>query len=431
MSDLQALFGKAVTLHQQNRLDEAKSLYLEVLQAVPDNLNVLANIAIVYRDLGELDTAEKYCRKIVNRAPDDPAQHLNLGAVLEAKNNLDEARASYQKGLELAPGHPKLLNNLGKLLHQQGNVDEGLRLLEKALEIEPDYPLALNNLGVIYSEKGDLSGAEQCLQKSVALDPVNVQALYNLAGVYNGLNNVEKARNILQKLIDLDSSHKAANHMLSALSGETTPTAPREYVEETFDKYAHRFDAHIQQQLKYTVPKVLADIVVQHLKKHLPFAKAVDLGCGTGLSAAPFTDLATSITGVDISSKMLEKAKEKKIYDDTQHQEILPFLQQTKEKYDLFIAADVLIYLGDPEAIFPLMEKKSTDNAVFACSIESTEETHDFKLQQSGRYGHNPVYFENIARENGFFVVHRRPHNIRKEDNVWIPGFLYVLQKGT
>lgn len=430
MSDLQTLFTEAVTLHQQGQLAEAKKRYIEVLQSVPDNINVLANLAIVCRDLGELHSAEEYCRRTVTCAPEDPAQHLNLGAVLEAKDDLEGAKKCYQTAFDLAPTHPKVLNNLGKLLHQQGRVAEGLNLIEKAVTVEPNYPLALNNLGVIYSEQGDLEKAERCLEKSVTLDSGNIQSLYNLAGVYNGRNDVTKAIKILEKLQALDPSHQPAIYMLAALSGKTPTTAPRKYVEETFDKYASRFDTHIQHKLGYTAPKALAEIVSKHLVNDIPFAQGADLGCGTGLSGASFTSMVTNMTGIDVSLKMLEKAQEKEVYDNVEQCDIIEFLQKTEELYDLFIAADVFIYIGDIQNLFSLLSEKSTPRAVIACSIERSQEADQYKILQSGRFGHNPAYLEACAQQNGFQVVYHTDHNIRKEDNSWLPGDLYIFQKG-
>lgn len=428
MTDLQKLFTEAVGCHQQRKLVEAERLYLQVLQSVPENVNVLANLAIVSRDLGKLAAAEAYCRRTVAAAPDDPEQYLNLGAVLEAQDDQTGARIAYEKALTLSPSHPKVLNNLGKLLYQQGNAARGMKMIEQAVYIEPNYPLALNNLGVIYSEQGDLGRAGECLEKSVRLDPGNVDALYNLAGVCNALNDFAKARTILSRLVAIAPHHQAANHMLAALSGATTPSAPREYVEVTFDKYAGRFDEHIQDTLGYTVPKALAELVVNTVPEALPFAAALDLGCGTGLSGAPFRDLVTRLVGIDVSAQMLGKAAAKKLYDHLEHDEIMPFLHRNEERYDLFIAADVFVYLGELQSLFVALGQRSSKDAIVACSIEETGQASGFELLPSGRYAHGPNYLEECAVAAGFTVLGCKSHNIRREKGAWLPGKLYLLQ---
>jgi predicted TPR repeat methyltransferase len=427
MQELQNLFAEAVDLHQRKKLVEAENLYRRVLRLLPENLNVLANLGIVCRDLGKLAEAEAYCRQTITAAPDDPAQHLNLGAVLEARHDLDGAGAAYQKALDIAPSHPKVLNNLGKLLHQQGFGGRGLELLEQAIRIEPNYPLALNNLGVIYSERGDLARAGQCLEKSVELDPGNVNVLYNLAGVCNALNNFPKAMTILNRLLALDPGHQAARHMLAALSGTTPPSAPREYVEETFDKYAHRFDTHLQQTLGYTAPTALAAMVRDKFPALLPFAAALDLGCGTGLSGAAFKEMTKRLVGVDVSEQMLAKAAAKNLYDRLEHEEILSFLHQDQERYELFVAADVLVYLGDPKPLFPALAARVAGFGIVACSIERTEHGDGYQLLPSGRYAHHPRYLLECAAASGFTLLGHQPHQIRKENGAWLAGDLYLL----
>lgn len=427
MQELQILFAEAVDLHQRRKFAEAEKLYREVLLTVPENRQVLANLGIVCRDLGKLTEAEAYCRQTIAAAPDDPEQHLNLGAVLEAGHDLDGARAAYQKALDIAPGHPKVLNNLGKLLHQRGDEARGLALLEQAIRIEPNYPLALNNLGVIYSERGDLARAGQCLERSVALDPGNVNVLYNLAGVCNALNNFAKAKAILARLLTIDPGHQAAGHMQAALSGTNPPSAPREYIEETFDKYAHRFDSHLQQSLGYTAPTALAALVRDTFPAPLPLATALDLGCGTGLSGASFRELTRRLVGVDVSARMLARAAAKNLYDRLEHQDILSFLDGDGASYDLFIAADVLVYFGDPKPLFPAIAARAAATAVVACSIERTNHDNGYELLPSGRYAHNPLALRACAASSGFTVLAHQPHRIRKENGAWLAGDLYLF----
>ncbi|MDK9705433.1 MAG: tetratricopeptide repeat protein [Desulforhopalus sp.] len=431
MQDLQRLFAEAVVLHQGKQLVEAERLYLQVHRLLPDNINVLTNLAIVCRDLGKLDAAEAYCRQTLATAPDDPAQHLNLGAVLEAGNDPAKARAAYEKALELAPDHPKILNNLGKLLHQEGFTEKGLELIEKAIRIEPNYPLALNNLGVILSERGDLALAGKYLQKSADLDPGNVSTLYNLAGLYNAQNDFNAAVTILDRLLAIDPGHQPAQHMRAALSGTTPTSAPRQYVEEIFDKYAHRFDKHLEKTLGYTAPKALAAMVRETIPAALPFAAVLDLGCGTGLSGASFKEMSRRLVGVDVSGQMLAKAAGKNLYDRLEQEEILSFLERDKETYDLFIAADVLVYLGDPKPLFPMLAARSTAGAVVACSIERAQQTDSYQLHPSGRYAHNPLYLEQCAADGGFAVLSHQAHQIRKENGQWLDGDLYLLRKNS
>lgn len=428
MYDLHSIFAEAVRLHQQGLFQEAKTRYLQALEILPDNSTILGNLGILSRDLGEAEEALAYCSRAAAAAPDDPSQQINLGAVHEALGRLDSAKACYEKALALNPQQPKALNNLGKILHLLGNTAGGLALVQRAVAIEPDSPVALNNLGVILGALGDTGNAIQHIEKSLQLAPANVETIYNLAGLHNCEGDYARAAELLERLLALQPDHAAASHMLAALRGEATATAPAEYVIETFDRYAGRFDEHLQTTLGYTVPAALAEMT-SALFPGRTFQHGLDLGCGTGLAGTAFQPLTEALTGVDLSSQMLLAARKKNIYQKLECKEILQFLDDCSSQYDLVVTADVFIYLGRLEPFFSRLRHVTSPGAILACSIESDRDARDYVLRVTGRYAHNPDYLLSQAENGGFRLLDQRKHNIRKENNDWIAGDLYIFSR--
>lgn len=426
---LQTLFMEGVRLHQHGQLAQAEEKYLLILAALPDNPMVLGNLAILYRDQQRHQEAEQCCRKALERDPENPMLLLNLGAVHEATGELDKAVSCFRRVLTLQPANAKALSNLGKVLCLQGQLAEAEAAVKQALQLEPRYPLALNNLGVIYSRQGNNAAAIDCLQKALALQPAEVNTLYNLAGIYGSGENNEAAARCLRQLLELDPDHAAARHMLAAFTGATTETAPPQYVENTFDLYAAGFDAHLEGKLHYTVPAALSRLLRETLGNGCRFGRAIDLGCGTGLSGRPFRDLADDLTGIDLSANMLARAKEKNIYDRLIRQDITAFLQGCPEQFGLFIAADVFIYVGRLEQIFAAVSRCAAPAAALVFSIERTDDAEDHQLRSSGRYAQSTAYIHRLAAANDFTVAACRDHGIRMEKQQWIPGNLFVLRK--
>jgi predicted TPR repeat methyltransferase len=424
--DLQSIFSEALQLHTQGRLEEAKEKYQLILEQLPENVNVLGNIGIVCRDLAQWEDALQYCRRAVETAPHDPMQYINLGAVYQDSGLLDEARKCYEQALGLAPSHPKALNNLGKLYHLQGRPLKALAYLEKAVSVEPDYPLALNNIGVLLSERGNMKEAVRYLEKSYRLDSYNQETLYNLAGLYNCLEEKEKAEKLLEMLLVQNPEHTSAQYMLAALTGKTTERAPTEYIVETFNSYAGRFDSHLQMSLQYDVPAVFARMLKQ-IKKGERFQACLDLGCGTGLSGKSCRFLCQKLTGVDLSPAMLAKAEEKSIYDRLECDDVLTFLHNETAQYDLFLAMDLIIYLGRVDSFFAGLRKQAASGASVALSIEAYDGPGNYILQSSGRYAHTLQYITDTAQNYGFRVDRVVEHNIRMENDSWIAGYLLLL----
>jgi len=428
MYDLNTIFAEAVHCHQQGLFSEARSKYFTVLEALPDNINVLGNLGLLCRDMGNMEEALHYCLRAVEAAPGDPVHQINLGAVFEPMGQLDQARICYEKALAQCPNHPKALNNLGKILHLQGQTEKAQALIEQAVANDPGSSLALNNLGVILSARGNTRSAITYIEKSLQLDPANIETLYNLAGLYNCEGRYGSAAELLERLLAIAPNHGAATHMLAALKGEVPPTAPPDYVAVTFDRYAGRFDRHIQEVLGYTAPVALAEMACE-VTEQAAFDHCLDLGCGTGLAGAAFQPLAGQLTGVDLSPRMLSQAQSKNIYSRLECAEIISFLDTEQQQYDLVVAADVFIYLGQLEPLFTRLQRLAVPGALLACSIERTQSDHPYTLQVSGRYAHHPDYLMQEAQKAGFGVKSHREHDLRKENNNWITGDLFIFAK--
>ncbi len=428
--DLQTLFFHAVQTHQQGNLQEAEHRYLALLDHLPDHPRILANLAALYREQDRLDRAEACCRRALAKNPDDPAVLLNHGAVLEARGRTGQAAACFRRVLALDPGNCKALNNLGKIMLQEDDLRSAVSYLELAVRIRPDYVLALNNLGVVYSRLQEQEKALDCFRRAHDLDPDNTEILYNLGGAYSSRGKDREALHCMEQVLDLDPSHGSAEHMQAALSGRTTLRAPDSYIVEVFDRYAPRFEKHIQETLRYTVPADLRGMLDSLLEPGTVFSRVLDLGCGTGLAGLAFADLGRHFTGIDLSPAMLEEAGKKQLYDELHCREICDFLGTTGQRFDLVLASDVLIYSGDLAPLFSLLERRIPGQGFFLCSIElAGDDTSCYVLRNSGRYAHNSSYLRDLAAAHGFTVSAARTQGIRKEGSGWIEGMLFILEK--
>ena len=101
-------------------------------------------------------------------------------------------------------------------------------------------------------------------------------------------------------------------------------------------------------------------------------------------------------------------------------------MSSAKEKYDLFIALDVLIYIGEVELIFNAIKNCCNKNALFIFSIE-IQQGDGYSLLKSSRYAHSENYILNIVSDM-FSVIESQEIRLRKEGGVWIDGKIYIMQ---
>jgi predicted TPR repeat methyltransferase len=427
---IRMLLDRATDCVESGRLSLGENICRQIIEISPRISEAYNLLGIIYEEQGLIDEAVTVLQKSIELGGANANPYFNLGTILGQHGHYEKAAAALRKGLSLSPRTPKARNNLGLALLNMGRLDEAVNSFEKATDLDPHYGEAWFNLGDAYYCNGNLQESIAAYQNSIRLIPDFIEAHYNLSIALHDLNLQPEARETLKRTIELAPEHMAARHMLAALSGETPDSAPEQFVTNLFDQYANQFDVDLINRLEYTIPARLRQFLSAHIPDSIRFAKVMDLGCGTGLSGQAFKDIATYLAGIDISKNMLIKAREKDIYDELLAGDVCEQVLRLPDPYDLFIAADVFIYIGNLGPIFSAVSSKTSPGAYYVFSIESALKK-DFILQSTGRYAHASQYIKKLAAVNDFTIIAQEKAGIRKENDSWISGEIYLLQKKT
>lgn len=392
--DAQALYAKAIACHQAGKTAEAIDLYARVAAMFPDVAGIHYNLGLACFENGRLAEAVNAYRRAAELCPEDADILYNLGLAYKKDDRLTEARDTYQKGLALAPNDEEMRYNLGCCYKDAGEIDQAIFVYEELLTLAPGHASTLNNLAYLRHRQG----------------------------------RYRQAEDLYQRLLELRPDHAAARYMLAALTGSEVATPPPDYVRELFDQYSKTFEHHLVRELNYTTHLKLKQTFDGRTDRKPRYEHALDLGCGTGLAGAAFRPVCEKLSGVDLSGNMVAQAQEKGIYDQLHVGEINEYLLSSKQRYDLFVAADVLTYIGDLQPLFAAAWERGSHEALFCCSTEMTA-TPDWTLRPTGRYAHHPGYIKKIADRKGWQLLHCSAANIRKERNTWIKGNIFLLKK--
>ena len=152
----------------------------------------------------------------------------------------------------------------------------------------------------------------------------------------------------------------------------------------------------------------------------------LDLGCGTGLLGPEIRDHCSRLEGIDLSSKMLELAKQKNVYDKLTQIDIVEYLSTMPLNFDYYIACDVFVYVGKLNEIFRLIKSKNIKPGHLVFSTEHTE-NDGYHIRKSARYSHSKSYIENLCEKFDYSISHFSTNNLRKEKGAFLLGGIYVL----
>jgi predicted TPR repeat methyltransferase len=352
--------------------------------------------------------------------PACPELYLSIGFLFESCGELENALDAYGCGLMVSPAHTKTRFRLGCTLHALGRALDAQAAFEMVVATDEQHAPAYNNLGMIAKSLRRYEEAEGYYNTAIKIDHCFSKARDNLGILLTTLGKTGAAKEVYRASLSLGLEASRASHLLAALLDETPDIAPREYVRQLFDGYCG--------------PEVILRLIKQFAASEHPdqehvFTNALDLGCGTGMMAQALADLVTNVDGVDLSPKMIEQAQRKKIYRHLYTNNLVDFLQiksPPTDKYDLIVAADVLIYFGRLAELFEEISAHLQVDGIFVFSVESTESDR-YILKHSGRYAHSMSYIQSMAEQAGLTLYESTSAPIRTEQNVETDGFFYVL----
>jgi predicted TPR repeat methyltransferase len=383
--------ASAIALHREGRLVEAEATYRAVLETVPGHFDALHNLAVLCLQRNDPVGALDLLRRALPINPASAALHLNIGNALRGVGDNRQALCSYDRTLALKPDFAEAHNNRATVLRNLGREEEAIASADRAIALNPRY-------------------REAHLNRAHALDT---------------RKRYDEAIISYRNAASCGADPEEVSYYLAALGAAPLPSgSPKSYVAGLFDGYAEEFDRSLL-GLGYDVPRQLAT-AVSALRPH-GMSDVADVGCGTGLSGTALRGISRHLVGADLSPKMLAKAQQRGIYDRLVHAELIEFLGASPGAWDLIVAADVLVYVGDLGPLFTAARAALRPSGLLAYSVEG----HDgggYVIRPTRRFAHSLRYLRDLADAHGFVERSLIPVTVRSEASRGIPGFLVVVE---
>jgi predicted TPR repeat methyltransferase len=276
------------------------------------------------------------------------------------------------------------------------------------------------------AQDGDWQAAAEVLEQALERAPAWAPALFSLAEAREKLGDARAAASAYAATLRADPADaQGAGPRLARLEQREVVALPPAYVARLFDDYAPRFDQHLRETLAYRGPELIVE-AIDAVAPERSFALALDLGCGSGLAGRAIRDRVAQLEGVDLSPRMIEKARASGVYEALEVGDLVGWLE-ARAAADLVVAADTLVYLGDLRPVVAAVAGALAAGGLFAFTVESGEAA--FTLGEGLRFRHSDAHIREAASVAGLALARLEPASTRREAGGDAPGRVVALAK--
>jgi predicted TPR repeat methyltransferase len=424
LSPGQALL-EAIRRHRAGDLRSAEVAYRRILRSMPHDVDALHFLGVLRHQQGCSEEGSGLVQRALVLAPACVDAWSNLGNVYKESGRLADAEAAYRRAIALEERHAAAWNNLGVVLQARDEPTQAVEALQHAIEISPAFADAHFNHGNALRECRRIAEAIAAYRQALLHNPAHTQAHYRLGYALYISGARSEALDVFRSWLAIAPENPIPSHMLAALSGENVPErASDDYVRITFDGFASSFDDVLLHRLDYRAPQLLLDAVAAVLGPPRSACDILDAGCGTGLCGPLLAPYARSLSGVDLSQKMLVRARARGTYDRLHEEEITCFLAARDSSFDVIASADTLCYFGDLQLVAQTARKALRAGGWMVFTVERDDEVETYRIQPHGRYSHARGYLERVFAASGFEAIDLTGAVLRRELGSDVNGWI-------
>ncbi|MDE3115098.1 MAG: methyltransferase domain-containing protein [Pseudomonadota bacterium] len=344
---------------------------------------------------------------------------------LIAEGRADEAAALLGRHIAQGRGGVLMRLTLAHALLLSGKTAEALEMSRETAQLYPGVAGAALALGETLLAAGKLPLAIAEFQRALRIDPDQAKAVFLLGCAWLEAGEPDWALREFARIPDYEPAGLLAARIAEAEALKTAARSNPRYVRHLFDQFSGDYDARMIGQLSYRAPAILHELAALVLPGRNGL-DILDLGCGTGLAGVVFADRAARIDGIDLSPQMIGKARARGVYGDLAVADLENFLEEPGRAYDLVLAADTLVYLGDLARVFAGVKRRLKMDGVFLFTAEKKEGA-GFELGPKRRWRHSESYLREAATAAGLDVAGLIAASPRNEANVPVDGFAVAL----
>ena len=182
-ASLDQLLQQARSAQNEDRLDEAEAIFLQILDVDEANTRALLGLSRLYMRQRRWADASAPLTRLVSYQPASREPRQMLARAFLEEGRLDEAQRAYAGLAALEPDNLAVLRSLGRIHGRLGDWAAARQAWSRVTEIDPASPEPRLELAAACHRAGDVDAAQAELRRILVREPDHVGALTQLARI--------------------------------------------------------------------------------------------------------------------------------------------------------------------------------------------------------------------------------------------------------
>lgn len=181
--NLQVLAMLAMANTRLGNIDESITCYKRIISLKPDAVNAYDSLATAYLRSGQLGLAKEYLSRALALQPDHVGALMHTGSLYRKQNRLEEAKKCFLRALSLDERNPEILKQVGDMFRLLNKPNEAIKYYQRSVTVNPGFVQAHFALGQLYSSCGKTSQAKDAYKSAIKHNPGHLPSISSLGGL--------------------------------------------------------------------------------------------------------------------------------------------------------------------------------------------------------------------------------------------------------
>ena len=195
---------EAVTLFENNKIENAKKICLNIYNSDPNNFDNLRLLNFIYYREKNFSKALEVINKVIKINPNFAEAYNEKGGALNELKKLESSIKCYDQAIKINPSYAHAYYNKGVVLQSLRKLESAIESYDQAIKIIPNFFQAHNNKAFALRKLNRLDDSIKSYYKAFEIGPDNDFLLGELIHAKNKIcdwKNFNEDLNILKKKI--------------------------------------------------------------------------------------------------------------------------------------------------------------------------------------------------------------------------------------